>query len=90
MKYKVLYTKKAVKQLSKIDVNQRNIIISWIEKNLIGTSEPKTQGKSLKGDLKDYWRYRVGNYRIIAEIDDAEIKVIVVEIGHRKDIYEKL
>lgn len=89
MKYEVLYTKKAVKQLSKIDVNQRNIIISWIEKNLEGKDNPRIQGKALKGGLKDYWRYRVGNYRIIAEINDDEIKIIVIEIGHRKNIYEK-
>ncbi len=41
MKYKVLYTKKAIKQLSKIDVNQRNIILAWIEKNLVGIDNPK-------------------------------------------------
>ena len=90
MKYQVLYTKKAIKQLSKIDVNQRNIILAWIEKNLVGMENPKIHGKALKSNLRDYWRYRIGDYRIITEINDDEIKIIVVGIGHRKDIYERL
>ncbi|HHY23056.1 MAG TPA: type II toxin-antitoxin system RelE/ParE family toxin [Clostridiaceae bacterium] len=90
MKYKVLYTKKAIKQLSKIDVNQRNIILAWIEKNLVGIDNPKIHGKALKGNLRDYWRYRIGDYRIITEINDDKIKIIVVGIGHSKDIYERL
>ncbi len=90
MKYQVLYTKKAIKQLLKIDVNQRNIILAWIEKNLVGMENPKIHGKALKSNLRDYWRYRIGDYRIITEINDDEIKIIVVGIGHRKDIYERL
>ncbi|HOJ12145.1 MAG TPA: type II toxin-antitoxin system RelE/ParE family toxin [Clostridiales bacterium] len=90
MKYQVLYTKKAIKQLSKIDVNQRHIILAWIEKNLVGIDNPMIYGKALKGNLRDYWRYRIGDYRIITEINDDEIKIIVVGIGHRKDIYERL
>ncbi|MFA5635368.1 MAG: type II toxin-antitoxin system RelE family toxin [Anaerovoracaceae bacterium] len=43
----------------------------------------------LKGNLKDYWRYRVGDYRIIVEINDREIRVLVMDKGHRKDIYKK-
>ena len=89
MKYEVLYTKKAIKQLAKIDVNQKNIILAWIEKNLVGVDNPRIHGKALKGDLKDYWRYRVGDYRIIAEINNDEIQIVVIEIGHRKDVYEK-
>lgn len=80
MKYQVLYTKKAIKQLSKIDVSQRHIILAWIEKNLVGTDNPKIHGKALKGNLRDYWRYRIGEYRIITEINDDEIKIIVVGI----------
>jgi len=45
-------------------------------------------GKALKGNLGDYWRYRVGNYRLIAEINDEEIIIIIIGIGHRRDIYK--
>ena len=88
MSYHVVYTKKAIKSLEKVDKAQQRLIIAWIEKNLMNTEDPRALGKSLKGNLKAYWRYRVGNYRILADIDDDEIKIIVFNIGHRKDIYE--
>lgn len=90
MKYKILFDKNADKQLKKIDKTQQRIIINWIIKNLENTNDPRVFGKALKGNLKDYWRYRVGDYRIIAEINDAEVKILIIEIGHRKDIYKKL
>ena len=87
MKYKVSFEKKAIKSLSKIDKRQQNIILAWIETNLVDTNDPKNYGKALKGNLKDYWRYRVGNYRILADINNDEITIIVLNISHRKDIY---
>ena len=87
MGYKVVYEKKAIKSLSKIDKSQQILIISWIEKNLVGTDDPKRYGKVLKGNLKEYWRYRIGNYRVLADIDDKQIKIFVFNLGHRKEIY---
>ncbi|ONK24680.1 addiction module toxin RelE [Bacillus sp. VT-16-64] len=87
MAYQIVYTKKAIKSLSKIDPAQQRMIIAWIEKNLINTENPKSLGKNLKGNLKEYWRYRVGNYRILADINNDEVKIIIFNIGHRKDIY---
>lgn len=87
MKYEIIFTKKADKQLRKIDITQQRIIINWVEKNLKNTDNPKRFGKALKGNLRDYWRYRIGDYRIIAEINNDEIKILIVNIGHRKDIY---
>lgn len=89
MGYKIFFEKNADKQLKKIDITQQRIIVNWIVKHLEDTDDPRKFGKSLKGNFKSYWRYRVGNYRIIAEINDEEIKIIIIEIGHRKDIYKK-
>lgn len=88
MTYSVVYEKKAIKSLSKIDKGQQKIIISWIEKNLVNTDNPKKHGKALKGNFNEYWRYRIGDYRIIADINDSEIKIIIFNISHRKDIYQ--
>ena len=88
MQYKVIYEKKAIKSLSKIDKGQQTLIISWIEKNLVNTDDPKKHGKALKGNLKEYWRYRIGNYRLLTDINDDQIKIIILNIGHRKDIYK--
>lgn len=87
MRYKVYYTKTALKQLKKIDKTIASFIISYIEDKLIDCSNPRLFGKSLHGNLRDKWRYRVGDYRILAKIDDENIIITVVEIGHRKEIY---
>lgn len=89
MNYHVVYEKKALKSFSKLDKGQQKMILGWIEKNLMNTENPKVHGKALKGNLKEYWRYRVGNYRLLADIDDQQIKIIILNVGHRKDIYTK-
>lgn len=89
MEYRVLFEKNAEKQLKKLDISQQRMLMAWIEKNLVNAENPRILGKPLKGNLKDYWRYRVGNYRIIADIDDSVVRVCIIEIGHRKDIYKE-
>lgn len=88
MKYEVKYTKKAIKQLKKMDKHIASFIISYIEENLVDCENPRSIGKALQGNLSDKWRYRVGSYRILAKILDDVVIVVVVEIGHRKDIYK--
>lgn len=87
MIYNLKYEAKAVRQIKKMDPASRRLIKSWIEKNLLNTDNPRLHGKGLKGNLSNYWRYRVGDYRILAEINDSEIVIIIVEIGHRRDVY---
>lgn len=87
--FSVLLTKRAKKELSKLDASVRRGIVSWIEKNIKGTTNPRIHGKALTGDKKGYWRYRVGNYRIVAEIRDTEFVVIAVSIAHRSSVYEE-
>lgn len=87
MKYKVVYTKTAVKQLKKMDKKIAAFIISYIEDKLVGCDNPRAFGKSLQGNLSDKWRYRVGDYRILAKIEDGMVVITVVEVGHRRDIY---
>lgn len=88
MKYDLVYEKKAVTSFTKLDKGQQNMIAAWIEKNLAQTTNPRKHGKALKGELKDYWRYRVGTYRLLADIDDEEIKIIIIHIGHRRKLYQ--
>jgi len=87
MIYELKYEARAVKQIKMLDPATRKLIKSWIEKNLLNTDNPRQHGKGLTGSLSQYWRYRVGDYRILAEINDAEIIIIIVEVGHRRDIY---
>lgn len=85
--YKVEYTPQAAKALKKLDRPIRALIISWIEKNLIGCSNPRQHGKGLTANRSGQWRYRIGDYRLIANISDEKVTILVLEIGHRRDIY---
>ena len=89
MSYKVEYTRTAFKQLKKMDKKIAAFIISFIEEKLVGCENPRLFGKALQGVLNDKWRYRIGDYRILAKIEDDILIIIVVELGHRKDIYNK-
>ena len=89
MKYKVLFTERALKQFKKLDINVSSLIFGWIEKNIEGSSNPRMFGKALTGNKTGQWRYRIGDYRLLCEIRDKEIVVLVLEVGHRKEIYKK-
>ena len=88
MTYKVVLTEKAKKQLKKLDKHISSLLIGWMEKNLEGCSNPRLYGKSLVGDKSGQWRYHIGDYRLICEIHDEEITILVLEAGHRREIYE--
>ena len=88
MKYRVVFTERAKKQLSKLDKSISALLLGWIEKNIEGCENPRIHGKGLLGNRSGQWRYRIGDYRVICEIIDEEIVVLVLEIGHRKHIYE--
>lgn len=87
-KYKVDYTEKAVKQLKKLDKHTRSLIYAWIDKNLVGCENPRIHGKGLVENKSGQWRYRIGDYRIICEIHEEKIVILVLEVGHRKNIYD--
>lgn len=88
MKYKVIFTEKAQKQLKKLDRQTSALIIGWLEKNIENCENPRVHGKGLVENKSGQWRYRVGNYRVICEIQDKEIIVLVLEVGHRREIYD--
>ena len=78
MGYDVQFSDNAIKALKKIDRYQSKILLSWIEKNLVGCDNPRLHGRALVGDKKDYWRYRVGAYRIIADIQDKLVRIEII------------
>jgi len=86
--YHVEFTKSALKQLKKLDKPTAALITGWIRKNLEGCDNPRVHGKGLTSNHSGQWRYRVGDYRIIASINDETIVILVLNIGHRKDVYD--
>lgn len=81
------YTGAAEKELEKLDKPTRALIIGWVEKNLDGCENPRQHGKGLTANRSRQWRYRVGDYRLIADIQDGKVLILILTIGHRKDVY---
>ena len=87
-KYSVDYTKAAEKLLDKMDPHNRGIIMSWVDNKLEGCTNPRAYGSSLSGDRSEEWRYRVGDYRILAKIYDDTVVIQVFKVGHRSKVYK--
>ncbi len=87
MSYSIEFSAKSLKQLKKLDKQTSAILLGWIRKNLDGCENPRQHGKGLTANRTGQWRYRVGDYRILARIDDGKIVILILEIGHRRDIY---
>ncbi|HIV63170.1 MAG TPA: type II toxin-antitoxin system RelE/ParE family toxin [Firmicutes bacterium] len=88
MRYKVRFTDRAAKALKKLNKFTATTIISWIKKNLEDCENPRAHGKALTADRTGQWRYRVGDYRLIADIQDDTVIILILEIGHRREIYK--
>lgn len=89
MNYKVEFTEQAKKELKKLDKSTAALILGWIRKNLENCENPRVHGKALTANLTGCWRYRVGDYRILATIDDGKITILVLTVGHRREIYKR-
>ena len=86
--YTVRFSVVALKKLKKMDRYQAALLVGWIEKNLVDCIDPRVQEKALVANHKGKWHYRVGDYRLLALIEDEEIVITIIDVGHRKDIYE--
>ena len=76
------------KDLKKLGRNTQKLILDYLENRLASSEDPRIFGKPLRYKLAGCWRYRVENYRIIAKIEDDRLVILVVKVGHRKNIYD--
>ena len=88
MRYRVQFTQRALKDLKKLDRHTAALILGWIRKNLENCENPRLHGKALTANRSGQWRYRVGDYRLLAEIEDHTITILILNVGHRRDIYD--
>ena len=70
-----------------MDKTNAALILGWIRKNLENCENPRVHGKGLTANRSGQWRYRVGDYRILADIQEDRVLILVLNIGHRSDIY---
>lgn len=79
---------RALKQMGKFDAETQRRIFAFLDERLAGTDDPRQWGKPLKGELRGIWRYRVGDYRLLCELQDTVMVVLVVRVEHRRSVYE--
>ena len=83
------YTATALKQLRKLDKPAARRIVDYMDERVAPAPNPRDTGKALTGALLgSYWRYRIGDCRVICDIQDGVLRVLVIEVGNRKDVYE--
>ena len=85
MTYRVEWSERAVRQLGKLDRGVARAIVRFMAERVDGQQDPRGLGKPLRGEK--LWRYRVGDYRILCHIVDRVLTVLVVEVGHRREVY---
>ena len=84
----LIYSEKFLKEVKKIDKHVQKKIFDYMDE-VAKLDDPRVRGKALVGNLAGFWRYRVGDYRVLCRIKENELIIFVVEVGHRKEIYEK-
>lgn len=90
MVWKIEYLKSVSKDLKKVDKQTINRIKNFLENRLVNLDNPRSIGEALKGSiLGNLWKYRVGDYRIVASIQDTKLTILIVHAGNRKDIYNR-
>jgi mRNA interferase RelE/StbE len=88
MAWRVEFTKNAARDLDKIDRQDRRRILGFLRDRIESSPDPRALGEALRGkDLGQFWKYRVGDFRIICDIQDRLVLVVVVRVGNRREVY---
>lgn len=87
MAWTIEFARSAEKELSKLERPVAGRILHFLKERV--SADPRSVGEPLKGTLSEFWRYRVGSYRLYAEIQDEKVTVLIVKVGHRRDVYRQ-
>ena len=90
MTWPIKYTATAAKSIKKLDFQIQRKIKAFLEGDLANSEDPREKGKGLTANYAGLWRYRIGDYRLICNIEDHDLIVLVLDAGHRKNIYGRL
>ncbi len=85
--WRVEFDRAAVRDLRKLGLDAERRILRYLRERIAGSTDPRRLGQALTGDRKGLWRYRVGDYRIVATIEDDRFVVLVLTVGHRREVY---
>ena len=87
MVWTIDYTDTAKTQLRKLDKQAAKRILDFMDERIVGRDDPRSTGKALTGQLGGLWRYRVGDFRVICDIQDGAVRILVVQLGNRREVY---
>ena len=85
--WRIEFDRAAVRDLRKLGVDAERRVLRYLRERIAGSADPRRLGHALTGDRKGLWRYRVGDLRIVAAIEDDRFIVLVVTVGHRREVY---
>ena len=90
MVWEIEFDPAAVKELAKLDKQVARRIVQFLRERIAPLGDPRSVGEPLHGDqLGAFWKYRLGDHRVVAEISDRRIVIVVVRVGHRREVYRK-
>ncbi|MDE3735675.1 type II toxin-antitoxin system RelE/ParE family toxin [Pseudomonas resinovorans] len=87
MVWTIEYTDTARTQLRKLDKQTAKRILDFLDERVADRADPRSTGKALTGPLGGLWRYRIGDFRLICDIQDGALRILVVQLGNRRDLY---
>ena len=87
MVWTIDYTSTAKNQLRKLDKQSAKRILDYLDERVSSKDDPRSSGKALTGPLGGLWRYRIGDFRVICNIQDDALRILVVQLAHRRDVY---
>lgn len=86
--WRIELTATATRQLGKLDRQEARRITTFLQERLASHDDPRRLGRALTGpSLGTFWRYRVGDYRLICDIEDGALRILMIELGNRRDVY---
>ena len=88
MAWRIEFHRAAERELEKLGRDAAGRILRFLNDRVAKLDDPRSLGEALKGsELRNFWKYRVGDYRVIADIDDGAVRILIVRVGNRRDVY---
>lgn len=88
MRYTVETTDQFEREFRKLDKYTQRMLKAWIQKHLMNCEDPRAWGKGLTANRSGQWRYRIGDYRLICQIEDNRLVILALSVGHRREVYQ--
>ena len=86
--WRIEFDEAALKELAKLDKPVARRILAFLRERVAALENPRSVGEALKGSaLGEFWKYRIGDYRVIANIEDGALRILVLKVGNRRDVY---